>query len=136
MRSFKRKKGVKLVKAKPITVDGIPFKSTGEGYFYKKSKEAGFNFKYEDITFELIPPFEFQQKKIRPLGFTPDFVDHDNQIVVEIKGWETPDFKLRNKMFKYFLYKNHSNYKYFIISSAKKEVDKNIEWLKQFLIKK
>lgn len=136
MRQFKRKKGVKLVRAKPVTIDGIAFKSTGEGHFYRESKKVGFNFKYEDITFELVPPFEFQQKKIRPLGFTPDFIDHDNKLIVEIKGWPTPDFKLREKMFKYFLFKNLSQYKYYIISSSKVEIEKNVQWLKQFLIKK
>ena len=53
-----RKKGP--VTAKKILYDGILFASGLEKYMYKALKEAGIDFKYEGVTFELVPSFIFE----------------------------------------------------------------------------
>ena len=106
-----RKKGVKLIKSKPSTVDGIKFKSQLEVYAYKELQKAKIKFKYEEDKFSLIdgfPPisesWEFRYKKfapvqnaIRGITYTPDFTCPDMQWVIETKGRPTILFLPTNK---------------------------------------
>jgi len=91
-----KKKGP--VVSKKIIYDGITFASGLEKYMYKALKDAGIDFKYEGVTFELLPSFIFENvsierqsngkgdfinrglKKILNLKYTPDFVG-DNFII-------------------------------------------------------
>ena len=49
----------------------------------------------EEVTKKGIVP-----KAQRKIGFTPDFFLEDAGVYLEAKGWETPEFRLRWKMFK------------------------------------
>lgn len=115
-----RKKGP--VKSKKIIYDGITFASGLEKYMYKALKEAGIDFKYEGVTFELLPSFIFENvcmerqsngkgdfmnrglKKILNLKYTPDFVG-DN-FIIETKGRANESFPLRWKLFKKWMMDN------------------------------
>lgn len=81
----KRKNSVnkKVKNATPVQIDGILFKSKLEGYVYSRLKEEKLKAEYEPIKFELIPSFQFQDKKIRPMTYTPDFVG--NNFIIEAK---------------------------------------------------
>jgi len=115
-----RKKGP--VTAKKIIYDGITFASGLEKYMYKALKDAGIDFKYEGVTFELLPSFIFENvsierqsngkgdfinrglKKILNLKYTPDFVG-DN-FIIETKGRANESFPLRWKLFKKWMMDN------------------------------
>ncbi len=58
---------------------------------------------YEKKKKELVP----QSDNIREITYTPDFLG-DNWII-EVKGRETPDFKIKWKMFKKWLVDNNMN---------------------------
>lgn len=101
---------VKRFGAFKVTVNGILFDSIMESKFYvyllelKGSKEIK---KFErQVTFELQPKFKdkFSGKTVLPIKYISDFVvtnKDDSVFVVDIKGVETPDFRIKKKLFQY-----------------------------------
>jgi len=107
------------VRAKKKIVDGIEFKSGLEAYMYKALKEAGIQAKYEGVSYQLIPSFDFNNlsyerqsngkgeyknrsgKKIRSINYTPDFTG--NNFIIECKGRANESFPIRWKLFKKYV---------------------------------
>ena len=107
------------VRAKKKVVDGIEFKSGLEAYMYKALKEAGIKAKYEGVSYQLIPSFDFNNlsyerqsngkgeyknrsgKKIRSINYTPDFTG--NNFIIECKGRANESFPIRWKLFKKYV---------------------------------
>lgn len=100
---------------KKVTVDNYVFDSIAES---KRYKELCLLEKANKIkSLELQPKFELQEvfikngKRYKAITYTADFMYLDvekNCIVVEdVKGFETKEFKLKQKMFEY-KYKNLS----------------------------
>lgn len=101
---------VKRFGAFKVTVNGILFDSIMESKFYvyllelKGSKEIK---KFErQVAFELQPKFKdkFSGKTVLPIKYISDFVvtDKDGSVfVVDIKGVETPEFRIKKKLFQY-----------------------------------
>ena len=94
--------------AKKVTYDGITFDSKMEKDYYIYLKEL--KAKGEILDFELQPSFELQPKfekdgvKYRPIKYVADFKIYypDGKIeIVDVKGMETTDFKLKAKIFNY-----------------------------------
>lgn len=85
--------------ATPITVDGIRFHSIGEGNRYRGLKILEKSGAIKDL--KLQQPFDlgFYGKHI--CTYRADFTYYENgQFVVEdFKGFETPEFKLKAKLF-------------------------------------
>lgn len=131
--------GVKIQKPKPKVIDKIKFRSSLEAFCYVKLKENGItDFGYETETFVIqekfvsnTSGFELYNKtldiagkkksrtlfgevtnNIRAITYTPDFI-HINEDktgwVIETKGFRMETFKIKWKMFKYFLKKNGYN---------------------------
>lgn len=93
-------------KAKKATVDGIEFDSKAEAKYYLYLKEL--EEKGEIISFHLQPEFVLQEafekdgKKFREIKYIADFKVHykDGTVeVIDVKGYETPDFKIKRKLF-------------------------------------
>ncbi|HLO11515.1 MAG TPA: DUF1064 domain-containing protein [Pseudoneobacillus sp.] len=92
--------------AKKVTIDGIKFDSKMEADYYLvllKSKELGL---IKD--FELQPKFELQEsfrkrgKLFRKIEYRADFKvisNNDEVVIVDVKGFETTDFKIKRKLF-------------------------------------
>jgi hypothetical protein len=113
------KPNVKVRGAVKVEVDGIKFRSKLESYVYRRLKEEGFNFLYESRSWTIIEKFEYMGETIRPITIKPDFVDEDNKIIIEVKGWATDTYKLRLKLFKRHLMVNRINYTIYHISTQK-----------------
>lgn len=91
---------------KKVVIDGIKFDSKREGEYYehlKCLKQAG---KITD--FELQPKFVLQEgfkkygRKFLPINYVADFrvwFPDGTDCVIDIKGHETPDFKIKRKLF-------------------------------------
>lgn len=92
------------------------FRSELEAYTAKLLDEEGIGYKYEEVMYPLIrtdpDPGVVLVKKVRGvfaarpariLGsyYIPDFVDthHSPKWMIEVKGMETPEFKLKFKLF-------------------------------------
>lgn len=97
-----------------------------ETYTYKKLKEAKIDAEYEMHHFELIPKFEYDGEKVRPMTYLPDFVGKD--FIIECKGMMTDSFPLRWKIFKYTLFQSDSKYKLYLVRNQK-QVDQMISKL-------
>ena len=107
------------VRSKKKIVDGIEFKSGLEAYMYTALKKAGIKAKYEGVSYELIPSFDFNNlsyerqsngkgeyknrsgKKIRSINYTPDFTG--NNFIIECKGRANESFPIRWKLFKKYV---------------------------------
>lgn len=96
--------------AKKVVIDGITFDSKAEGEFYRLLKKMRENAEISD--FELQPAFTLQpsfkhpetRKTVRAIKYVADFtiVHHDGKReVIDIKGFPTPVFKMKRKMFEY-----------------------------------
>ena len=111
----------KIRNATAIVVDGIKFRSKLEAFTYERLKEAGIEFLYEEVKFNLIEPFEYAadsyeskkvrgsstkefkvvNSKIRAMTYLPDFVDPNDQWIIEVKGFENDVFPYKWKLFKH-----------------------------------
>jgi hypothetical protein len=92
--------------AKRTEIDGISFDSRVEGKYYeylKQQQQVG-NIK----RFELQPIFTLQEgfrkngKYFRPILYIADFKVYlnDGSIqIIDVKGFETPDFRIKRKLF-------------------------------------
>lgn len=153
-RSF-RVGGVKIKNAKKKVVDGIKFKSSLEAYCYNQLKKNGItDFQYEGHKFILQDKFDFpliswelqsskikgkiiksfgpDSMKIRAITYTPDFVqlnDKKEGWIIETKGFETPDFKLKWKMFKKLLAINGFKVNLYV-PNTQDNIDKTINLIK------
>ena len=112
------------VRSKKVIVDNIEFKSGLEAYMYKALKAAGIKAKYEGVSYELIPSFDFKNKcyerqanskgeyknrggkTIRKVTYTPDFTG--TGFIIECKGRPNESFPIRWKLFKLYLYHTRS----------------------------
>jgi hypothetical protein len=140
MKKRSTKKGP--VVSKKVIYDGVTFASGLEKYMYKALKEAGIDFKYEGVTFELMPSFIFENvsierqsngkgdftnrglKKILNLKYTPDFVG--DTFIIETKGRANESFPLRWKLFKKWMMDN-KDYRTLYKPQNQAEVDETIK---------
>jgi hypothetical protein len=93
---------------KKVKVDGIIFDSKQEADYYlhlKKLKERGEIKEFVlQPQFELLPKFTKRGLTFRAISYKADFhiwLPDGSDYVVDVKGFETPDFKLKKKLFEY-----------------------------------
>lgn len=94
------------IKAVKKTVDGITFDSTMEANYYeylKAEQAAGrvLSFKLQP-EYQLLDSYVKYGRKIRGIKYIADFLvvyADETEIVIDVKGRETDDFKLKRKMF-------------------------------------
>tara|TARA_R100000152_G_C6610793_1_gene64738 strand:+ start:140 stop:586 length:447 start_codon:yes stop_codon:yes gene_type:complete len=140
----KKKGKTKVKNAKKSSYDGKNFQSNLELYCYKQLEEAEILVDYEEHTFTIFPATVYPQacyegttkklynkgSKIRPITYTPDFVDPNGKFIIETKGYANESFPLRWKLFKKHLKDNDHRYVLFMPRN-KKQVDEVIEIIKQ-----
>lgn len=130
MKRIVRQKGNSKVKnATRVELDGIKFRSKLEAYTYRRLKEENLNFEYEKTTYTIIEKFEYMGEKMRAATLTPDFIDLDNKIMIEVKGFETDISKIKRKLLKYKLHLAREDWKIYMVNSQKK-VEETIQLIK------
>lgn len=84
---------------------GIKFDSIAEAEYYDlavwQAQAEGWELKLQE-RFELMPKFELNGKKYRKIEYIPDFTFYKNDKlvkVVDVKGMQTKDFKIKAKLF-------------------------------------
>ena len=98
--------------AKKTTVDGIEFDSAKEAKRYAKLRALEDAGKIQhlrlQVPFELLPSFECDGVKYRGMSYVADFVYYRDgkQVVEDVKGVKTPEYKLKKKLMAYV---NHIN---------------------------
>lgn len=132
-----KKSNKKILNAKPLTVNGIAFKSRLEVMVYTELKKAGFKPKYEPYTYVLWKGFKptvpfydvdkdtkmlkLNDKKIIDIKYTPDFrFEHNGKtIYVEAKGKENDVYYIKKKLFRNYLETTEKDSLYFEIHTKK-----------------
>lgn len=97
-----------------VMLDGYLFDSEQEADYYKILKEKQDKGEISGLEvhpeFVLIPPFTYFGKQIKATVYTPDFLytkpaEKGGTLLIteaiEVKGYPTPDFEIRAKLFKY-----------------------------------
>ena len=87
-----------------LTFKGITFRSKLELYTAQNLDALGIPFSYEPRKITLLEKFStpYQKDMVRAITYTPDF--EIGPILLECKGFETPEWKIKKKMvFKYLM---------------------------------
>lgn len=123
---FKNKK----VKNATITYyNGIKFRSKLEADCAKLLDENHVNYKYEPFKIELLPTFQYDGKTYRAWTYEPDFVLYNN-IIVEVKGFETDTWGIKKKMILKYIIDHNYSHEFYIVKSLT-QLQKLIDELKQ-----
>lgn len=95
-------------KNKKVEINGIVFDSIMESDYYKYLQEQVCDGLIKEVrlqpTFLLIPAFQKNKQKIRKITYKADFhvfYADGTEFVIDVKGVETKDFKLKKKLFDY-----------------------------------
>lgn len=83
-----------------LTYKGIKFNSKLEVFMYKQLELLKTPFKYEGKSYTVFPGFTYQDEKVRPITYTPDFRLDEYPVIIETKGKMSDSFPLRFKLFK------------------------------------
>lgn len=92
----------RIVNVKPTEYNGVNYRSTLEANTAKVLDCLGIPFSYEARRITLLESFysSFQKDKVRAVTYTPDFII--GNIMLECKGFETPEWKIKRKyVYKY-----------------------------------
>lgn len=80
--------------------------------------EEGVAYEYEPRKITLLPSFTWDSKTIRSITYTPDFTDPKvAKWIIEVKGLETPDFKIKWKLLKKQLLDCESPIKLYLVKT-------------------
>lgn len=112
----------RIVNVKEQDYNGKHFRSTLEAQTAKALDGLGIPYKYEERKVELLPGFRspFQKDKVRSITYTPDFII--GNIMLECKGFETPEWKLKKKLLFKWLLENEPQTLFYQIHDSRKSL--------------
>lgn len=89
---------------KKVEKYGLKFDSRLELFFYELCRSEGLQFDFQ-VPYELHPPFKYQGKTVRAMTLTVDFdfQEYGKNIIVDTKGFQRNDNKLKWKLLKWHL---------------------------------
>jgi protein associated with RNAse G/E len=89
---------------KKVEKYGLKFDSRLELFFYELCRSEKLDFEFQ-VLYELHPPFKYQGKAVRAMTLTVDFdfQEHGKNVIVDTKGFQRNDNKLKWKLLKYAL---------------------------------
>ena len=114
--------GTRIQNVKQQDWNGLHFRSSLEAQTAKVLKQLDIPFKYEERKLVLQDGFRspFQKDKVRAVTYTPDFeIGH---IILECKGFETPEWKIKKKLLFKYLMDNEPETLFYQIHDAKKSL--------------
>lgn len=108
-----------IVGVEPTVYNGFKYKSKLEAETAETLDKMGIPWEYEPKTYTLQEGFycQWQKRKVMPIEYTPDFLI--GPVMIETKGWKTPDFKLKEKMFYKYLKEKEPDAIYYIVKNQK-----------------
>lgn len=113
----------RIVNVHPKEYNGKKYRSTLEAETAKVLDTLGIPFAYEERKIELLEGFKspFQKDKVRSITYTPDF-EIGSSILIECKGFETPEWKLKKKLIYKWLNENEPGTCFYQIHDSKKQL--------------
>ncbi len=113
---YKKKKGVQV---KKVQYKGITFDSKLELFFYKELKKAKIPFEFQK-KYVLLDKFRYDGKAVRQMTLTVDFYIPKCNSIVDTKGFQRNDNKIKWKLLRRHLLDNGKEYHIFLPTSQKK----------------
>ena len=102
---------------------GKKFRSTLEAQTAKTLDALGIPYRYEERKIVLQEGFRcpYQKDKVRAITYTPDF-EIGSSILLECKGFETPEWKIKKKLLFKYLEENEPGVCFYQIHDARKQL--------------
>jgi hypothetical protein len=128
----------RIQNVQPREYKGRTYRSTLEAETAKTLDAMGISFEYESRKIILQEGFRcpYQKDKVRDLTYTPDFII--GQIMLECKGFETPEWKIKKKLLFKWLTENDPDIIFYQIHDNRKELLKALDphwWYLGFCLK-
>lgn len=117
--------------------NGRTFRSDFEVETAKTLDKMGISYEYETRKIILQEGFkcDYQKDKVRAITYTPDF--QIGNILIECKGYETPEWKIKKKLLYKYLRENEPDTLFYQIHDCKKQLitalDKHWEMLGYYI---
>lgn len=108
----------KIKNATKLEYEGIIWDSKLELYMGKLLLGSKIIFSRQH-TFELMPGFRYNGAAIRPIKIVVDFYIPSMGFIIDTKGYQLADNKLKVKLLKHLLYTNGTPYQIFMPSTQK-----------------
>lgn len=101
---------------------GVKYKSTLEADTAEALDKMGLPIRYEERVLTVFEGFRcnYQKDKVRGIEYKPDFWVGD--IILECKGFETPEWKLKKKLVFKYLKENEPDILFYQIHDARKQL--------------
>ena len=113
----------RIQNVRPQERNGIKYRSTLEAETAKVLSILKIPFQYETKIITLQDGFRcpYQKDKVRALTYTPDFII-DDRILIECKGFETPEWRIKKKLVFKYLQEKEPNTFFYQIHDSKKDL--------------
>ena len=108
-----------IVGVNPKEYNGRKYRSTLEANTAKLLDEMGLPWEYETKKITLQDGFycSWQKRKVESIDYIPDFIL--GPVMVEMKGYETPDWKIKKKLLYKYFKQNEPDAIYYICKNHK-----------------
>jgi len=108
-----------IVGVEPKVYNGRKYRSTLEANTAKTLDEMGLSWEYETKKITLQEGFycQYQKDKVKAINYIPDFII--GPIMIETKGFETPDWKIKKKLLYKYLKENDPNAIFYMVKNNK-----------------
>lgn len=112
----------RIQNVKPKEFAGISFRSSLEADTARMLMALHLPFSYEGRRITLLEGFHcpYQKEKVRPLTYTPDF--EVGSIMIECKGFETPEWRIKKKYLFQYLMHNEPDVCFYQIHDSRKSL--------------
>lgn len=106
----------------PKEYKGVKYRSTLEAETAETLDCMGLPIRYEERRFTIFEGFRcpFAKIKIKPITYKPDFWVGD--IILECKGFETPEWMIKKKLIFKYLMENEPDVIYYQIGNCRKDL--------------
>lgn len=108
-----------IVGVNPKEYNGRQYRSTLEAHTAETLDKMGIPWEYETKKIVLQEGFycQYQKEKVRSIEYIPDFIV--GPIMLETKGFETPDWKIKKKLLYKYLKENAPDAIFYMIKNDK-----------------
>ena len=108
-----------IVGVNPKEYNGRVYKSTLEARTAETLDKMGLPWEYESKTYTIQEGFycPWQKRKVLDIEYNPDFII--GPVMIETKGFETPDWKIKKKVFFKYLKENEPEAIWYMVKNDK-----------------
>ena len=109
----------RIAGVEPKVYNGVEYKSTFEANTAQLLDTLGIPWEYETRTYTILEGFycPWQKRKVMGIEYIPDFII--GPLMLETKGWETPEWKIKKKFFFKYLKENEPDALWYMVHSEK-----------------